>query len=104
MSYYDARLAEFEAMRADSMYRETIYYNGMPYHGIAPSRQRDKTMRETNYMEQVPDGFEMRDIEFTASGINIHSTYISQGITYQIHAVILDSKEPTVILRANRKQ
>jgi hypothetical protein len=61
-------------------------------------------MQGNNYQEEVSDEFTMLATEFESSGIHVHSRYSAHAYEFEIHDIEKDASEPTVVLRAVRKQ
>lgn len=115
-AFTDARLQEFRELL--SLYGTTFTFNGKTFRCISPPRVKTKEMKRDNYQEEIPAEFTLTALDyiggvdpytntgpgFNNSGIVIHSYIIANGITFDVDDIITDDVEPTVILRAVRKQ
>jgi len=110
-SYRSNRLQAFNAKVSASMYGTSFSFKGVDYPCIADPQTMQDRMQPDNYLRETPARFDMyatnddlATYNFASSGIEIKSIISFQGTEFQVFSITRDPKEPTVILRANRKQ
>lgn len=105
MTYAEARLDEFNAMRASGMYGIIqIQANNLTANVICTAVNREKNMTPGPYMMERTSTFDMLRTDFVAMELAEEKTFISNQVTWQIRMVKDDAIEPTVQLIASKKK
>ena len=104
MTYYEARLAEFNAMVASGMYGGAITVDATNYDAVVTPVEIEKTMKQSAYQPDRSADFLIRDTAWTASALLSRKTFTYNGASYEVLSYMTDPKEPTVSFRANLKK
>lgn len=110
MTYYAARLEEFNAMRAAGMYRATVSRNGVSAYGIATPVRIEKRQTQGPYMPNRDTIIDLLRTDYVALGLDVNVLFNmvdASGIehVYQVQDGVKDDpSEPTVQLPATKKK
>lgn len=104
MSYYAARLAEFQAMVASGMYGDGITVEGVDYDAVITPVEVEKGMTNSAYQPDRTADFVILASDWTAAKLTNRKTFTSGGKAYEVYTYKEDANEPTVSFRAMLKK